>query len=424
MMRTEDLGEGATNTMQTTMPLTAVQRFADAVRATVGRVIVGKEQVIDLLLVALLSDGHVLLEDTPGMGKTVLAKSLARAIDASFQRIQGTPDLLPGDVTGVSFFDQRQGDFIFRPGPIFGQIVLFDEINRTTPRTQSALLEAMAERQVTVDRETLPLPRPFLTLATQNPIELDGTFPLPEAQLDRFLLRVRVGYPSEADELTILHRFKTEEPLADLAPVASAADVLAMQQAIRQARWQPAVEAYLLAIVRATRANPAVTIGASPRAALALYRASEALAAIQGRDYVEPDDVKLLATPALAHRLLLTTRARLAGQTGDSVMAEILKTIPTPVEALAAAQHAASALPLAPPMGTPMGAPQPYPYPMAPTAPGAQPAYAYPLPPGAQPYAYPLPPGAQPYPYPVNPAPPSGPPTPPTPPIPGAPGRS
>ncbi|HUY77157.1 MAG TPA: MoxR family ATPase [Ktedonobacterales bacterium] len=407
--------------MQTTMPLTAVRSFADAVRATVGRVIVGKENVTDLLLVALLSDGHVLLEDTPGMGKTVLAKSLARALDATFQRIQGTPDLLPGDVTGVSYFDQRRGDFVFRPGPIFGQIVLFDEINRTTPRTQSALLEAMAERQVTVDRETLPLPRPFLTLATQNPIELDGTFPLPEAQLDRFLLRVRVGYPSEAEELSILHRFKTDEPLADLKPVASADDVLAMQQAIRQARWQPDVEAYLLAIVRATRANPAVTIGASPRAALALYRAAEAHAAIQGRDYVEPDDVKLLAAPALAHRLLLTTRARLAGQTGDSVMAEILKATPTPVEALQAARSAQmpqAPQPAAPqfaPPSAPMGAPAPQPYPYPPMALGAQPyPYPYPVAPQGQPYPYPLAPNGQPYPaYPGAPTAPTGPAAPP-----------
>ena len=407
--------------MQTTMPLTAVRSFADAVRATVGRVIVGKENVTDLLLVALLSDGHVLLEDTPGMGKTVLAKSLARALDATFQRIQGTPDLLPGDVTGVSYFDQRRGDFVFRPGPIFGQIVLFDEINRTTPRTQSALLEAMAERQVTVDRETLPLPRPFLTLATQNPIELDGTFPLPEAQLDRFLLRVRVGYPSEAEELSILHRFKTDEPLADLKPVASADDVLAMQQAIRQARWQPDVETYLLAIVRATRANPAVTIGASPRAALALYRAAEAHAAIQGRDYVEPDDVKLLAAPALAHRLLLTTRARLAGQTGDSVMAEILKATPTPVEALQAARSAQmpqAPQPAAPqfaPPSAPMGAPAPQPYPYPPMAPGAQPyPYPYPVAPQGQPYPYPLAPNGQPYPaYPGAPTAPTGPAAPP-----------
>jgi len=407
--------------MQTTMPLTAVRSFADAVRATVGRVIVGKENVTDLLLVALLSDGHVLLEDTPGMGKTVLAKSLARALDATFQRIQGTPDLLPGDVTGVSYFDQRRGDFVFRPGPIFGQIVLFDEINRTTPRTQSALLEAMAERQVTVDRETLPLPRPFLTLATQNPIELDGTFPLPEAQLDRFLLRVRVGYPSEAEELSILHRFKTDEPLADLKPVASADDVLAMQQAIRQARWQPDVETYLLAIVRATRANPAVTIGASPRAALALYRAAEAHAAIQGRDYVEPDDVKLLAAPALAHRLLLTTRARLAGQTGDSVMAEILKATPTPVEALQAARSAQmpqAPQPAAPqfaPPSAPMGAPAPQPYPYPPMALGAQPyPYPYPVAPQGQPYPYPLAPNGQPYPaYPGAPTAPTGPAAPP-----------
>jgi MoxR-like ATPase len=312
--------------------LESVKHLADAVRANVSRVIVGKESVIDLLLVALLGDGHVLLEDVPGMGKTVLAKSLARSLGASFQRVQGTPDLLPTDVTGVSYYDQRRGDFAFRPGPIFGQIVLFDEINRTTPRTQSALLEAMAERQVTVERETLPLPHPFLVLATQNPIELDGTFPLPEAQLDRFLLRVRMGYPSLEEEVAIVHRFKTAEPLETLAPVASAEQLIVMQQAIRQVRWQSDVENYLIAVARTTREHPAVAIGASPRATLAFHRACEALAAMRGRDYVIPDDVKALAPAALAHRIILSTRARLSGQTTDAIVAGILNTLPTPVE--------------------------------------------------------------------------------------------
>ncbi len=316
----------------------AVRRLADAVRANVGRVIIGKGEVVDLVLVALLSDGHVLLEDVPGMGKTVMAKSLARSLGVSFQRVQGTPDLLPTDVTGVSYFDQRRGEFVFRAGPIFGSIVLFDEINRTTPRTQSALLEAMAERQVTVERETLALPRPFFVLATQNPIELEGTFPLPEAQLDRFIMRVRVGYPVEEDELAILHRFKTDEPLAELQPVATGEHVLAAQSAIRQVRWQPVVERYLLAIVRATRSNPAIEIGASPRAALALYRACEALAAMQGRDFVIPDDVKRLAVPVLAHRLILTTRARVNAQTSDDIMGDIVKSIEVPVESVQPAQ--------------------------------------------------------------------------------------
>jgi MoxR-like ATPase len=313
-----------------------VQAMAEAVRANIARVIVGKLEVIDLLLVALISDGHVLLEDVPGMGKTMMAKSLARSLGATFQRVQGTPDLLPTDVTGVSYFDQRRSEFAFRPGPIFAQILLVDEINRATPRTQSALLEAMAERQVTIERETMPLPRPHLVLATQNPIELEGTFPLPEAQLDRFLLRIRVGYPSEEEERVMLHRFKYEEPLETLQPVVSAEQVLVLQQASRQVTWQPDVERYLLAIVRATREHAAVSLGVSPRGTLALYRACEAFAAMQGREYVLPDDVKRLAPSVLAHRLLPTTRARLRGSATDGIMKEIVETIPVPVETIAA----------------------------------------------------------------------------------------
>ncbi len=313
-----------------------VQDMAEAVRANVARVIVGKLDVIDLLLVALLSDGHVLLEDVPGMGKTVMAKALARSLGATFQRVQGTPDLLPTDMTGVSYFDQRKGEFVFRPGPVFAQVLLVDEINRATPRTQSALLEAMAERQVTVERETMPLPRPYLVLATQNPVELEGTFPLPEAQLDRFLLRVRVGYPSEEDEERILHRFKREEPLDALQPIISAERLLALQQVVREVQWQPEVERYLLAIVRATRSHPAVTLGVSPRSTLALYRACEAYAAMQGRDYVQPDDIKQLASSVLAHRLLTTTRARLRGSESAAIISEIVESIPVPVETISA----------------------------------------------------------------------------------------
>jgi MoxR-like ATPase len=315
--------------------LIEVRALADAVRANIARVIVGKLDIIDLLLVALLSDGHVLLEDVPGMGKTVMAKALARSIGATFQRVQGTPDLLPTDVTGVSYFDQRRGDFVFRQGPIFAQILLVDEINRATPRTQSALLEAMAERQVTVERETMLLPRPYLVLATQNPIELEGTFPLPEAQLDRFLLRVRVGYLSEKEEQLILHRFKNDEPLETLRSVVSAEQVMKLQQAIRQVSWQPEVERYLLAIVRATRAHAAVSLGVSPRGTLALYRACEAYAAMQGRDYVQPDDVKRLAPAVLAHRLLTMTRTRLRGSSSEAIIKEILEAIPVPVETIA-----------------------------------------------------------------------------------------
>lgn len=315
--------------------LKEVQGLAEAVRANIARVIVGKLDIIDLLLVALFSDGHILLEDVPGMGKTVMAKSLARSIGAAFQRVQGTPDLLPTDVTGVSYFDQGRSAFVFRQGPIFAQILLVDEINRATPRTQSALLEAMAERQVTVERETMLLPRPYLVLATQNPIELEGTFPLPEAQLDRFLLRVRVGYPSEDEEQVILHRFKNDEPLESLRPVVSAEQVVRLQQAIRQVGWQPEVERYLLTIVRATREHAAVSLGVSPRGTLALYRACEAYAAMQGRDYVQPDDVKRLAPSVLAHRLLTTTRARLRGSASEAIIKEILEATPVPVETIA-----------------------------------------------------------------------------------------
>lgn len=316
-----------------------VKAMADIVRENVARVMVGKADVIDLLLVALLSDGHVLLEDVPGMGKTIMAKALARSLDATFQRVQGTPDLLPTDVTGVSYFDQRAGAFVFRPGPIFAHILLVDEINRATPRTQAALLEAMAERQVTVERETMPLPRPYLVLATQNPVELEGTFPLPEAQLDRFLLRVRVGYPSEDEEAMILHRFKQDEPLEGLQPVIEAARLLALQQTVRQVQWQPEVERYLLAIVRATRSHPAVTLGVSPRGSLALYRACEAYAAMQGREYVLPDDIKRLAPNVLAHRLLTTTRARLRGSESAAIVTEIVEATPVPVESIPTGIH-------------------------------------------------------------------------------------
>jgi MoxR-like ATPase len=316
------------------LALSEVRALAEAVRTNVARVIVGKLDVIDLLLVALLSDGHVLLEDVPGMGKTIMARALARSIGAIFQRVQGTPDLLPSDITGVSYFDQRRGEFVFRQGPVFSQVLLVDEINRATPRTQAALLEAMAERQVTVERETMPLPRPYLVLATQNPVELEGTFPLPEAQLDRFLLRVRVGYPSEEEEQTILHRFKNDEPLETLRPLISADQVIAMQGVVRQVQWQPEVERYLLAIVRATRDHPAVTLGVSPRGTLALYRACEAYAAMQGRDYVQPDDVKRLAQNCLAHRLLTTTRARLRGSASEAIVTEIVEATPVPVETI------------------------------------------------------------------------------------------
>jgi MoxR-like ATPase len=313
----------------------SVRQLAEALRANVARVIIGKLDVIDFLLVALLSDGHVLIEDVPGMGKTVMAKSLARSLGATFQRIQGTPDLLPTDILGVSYFDQGRNDFVFRHGPIFAQILLVDEVNRTTPRTQAALLEAMAERQVTVERETMTLAKPFLVLATQNPVEQEGTFPLPEAQLDRFLMSLQIGYPSEDEEQAILHRFKTEEPLETLQPVIDAEQLIALQQVIRQVQWQPEVERYLLAIVRVTRNHASVALGVSPRGALALYRACEAYAALQGRDYVLPDDVKHLAPVVLAHRLITTTRTRMRGKRNLEIIAEIVQATPVPVETVA-----------------------------------------------------------------------------------------
>jgi len=312
-----------------------VQSFGETIRNNVERVMIGKRDIIDLLLVVLLSDGHVLIEDVPGIGKTMMAKSLARSLGATFQRVQGTPDLLPTDITGVSYFDQRRNEFVFRQGPLFTQILLVDEINRATPRTQSALLESMAERQVTVERTTMPLPKPFLVIATQNPIELEGTFPLPEAQLDRFLLRLQIGYPSEEEEQAILHRFKQEEVLETLQPMITADQLLELQSIIRQVNWQPEVERYLLSIVRATRGHPSTQLGVSPRGSLALYRACEAFAALQGRDYVQPDDVKHLAPSVLSHRLLTTSRSRMRGQQSVEIINTIVRDTPVPVENIA-----------------------------------------------------------------------------------------
>ncbi len=311
-----------------------VKRVADLLRAAISQVIVGHQTAIDLLLVALLCEGHVLLEDVPGIGKTLLAKSLARALGCSFQRIQGTPDLLPSDLTGINYFNQQTGTFSFRPGPLLAQIVLADEINRATPRTQAALLEAMEERQLSIERETIPLPRPFLVLATQNPVELEGTFPLPEAQLDRFLLRLRLGYPSIEEERTILRRFRSEQPLQALEPVVEAEEVLALQQAVQRVVVTEAVETYLLALVRATRSQQNIELGASPRAALALEHASQALAAIEGRTFVRPDEVKRIAPAVLGHRLMLSAQARLRGRSTEQVLAEVVASVPVPVEEL------------------------------------------------------------------------------------------
>jgi MoxR-like ATPase len=298
----------------------------------IARVIVGKDEVIELCLVALLCEGHVLLEDVPGIGKTTLAKAIARSIGCSFRRIQFTPDLLPSDVTGILYFNQKSQDFEFRAGPIVSQVVLADEINRATPRTQSALLEAMQERQVTVDLETMALPRPFLVLATQNPIELEGTFPLPEAQIDRFLMRVSLGYPSREDENAILLRYERQDPLETLEPVIQANDLLAMQEQVKSVLVEESVREYMVDVVRATREHEAVELGVSPRGTLALYRTVQALAAVRGRAFVIPDDVKYLAPPVLTHRIIISPQTRLRGRRPEEVMAEIVDTVPVPVE--------------------------------------------------------------------------------------------
>jgi len=274
----------------------------------------------------------VLIEDVPGIGKTMLAKSVARTLDCPFRRIQFTPDLLPSDVTGVSFFNQRSQEFEFRPGPIFAQVVLADEINRATPRTQSALLECMEERQVSIEGETRPLPRPFLVLATQNPIELEGTFPLPEAQLDRFLLRLSLGYPNEADEKSIVRRFRAVSPLDELPAVVDVVELLAMQRLAREVHVADVVEDYVVRLVRASRLHASIELGASPRATLGLYRAAQAMAALKGRGYVLPDDVKRLAPAVLTHRLIVSAQSRLRGRGATDVLKDVIGSVPVPVE--------------------------------------------------------------------------------------------
>lgn len=298
--------------------------------ANVEKVVVGKRAEVELALIALMCEGHVLLEDVPGVGKTVLAKSLSRSIGCSFKRIQFTPDLLPSDVTGVSIFNQKSGEFEFRPGPVMAQIVLSDEINRATPKTQASLLEAMEERQITVDGITYTIPRPFMVMATQNPIEYEGTFPLPEAQLDRFLLRVRLGYPKRDDEMEILDRQQRSHPIDAISQVATADDLLEIQRLVRGISLVPSLRGYIVDIVSATRSHPDVYLGASPRGSLALFRASQALALLNGRDYVTPDDIKTLAEPVLAHRIMVTPSARINNVNATSVIHEILDTIPVP----------------------------------------------------------------------------------------------
>ncbi len=307
-----------------------VPQLANRIIDNVERVIVGKREEVTLALVALLCKGHVLIEDVPGVGKTMLAKALARSVGCNFKRIQFTPDLLPSDVTGISVFNQQTREFEFRPGPIISQIVLTDEINRATPKTQSSLLEAMEERQVTVDGVTYPTPEPFLVLATQNPIEYEGTFPLPEAQLDRFLLRLSLGYPALAQEIAVLDAQQYAHPIDMLNQVVSVDELLAAQKAVRDVYIDPQIKEYIVNLVTATRKHPDIYLGASPRGSLALYRTGQARAAIQARDYVTPDDVKALAVPTLAHRMIISPAARLKNVVTSEVVQEILDTVPVP----------------------------------------------------------------------------------------------
>ena len=293
-------------------------------------VIVGKRRVIEQVVVGLLAQGHILIEDVPGVGKTMMARALAKSLGCSFRRIQFTPDMLPSDVTGVSIYNQKTLEFEFRPGPIMAQIVLTDEINRATPKTQAALLEAMQELQVTVDGVTYKLPQPFMVMATQNPIEYEGTFPLPEAQLDRFLMRIRLGYPDPQDEIAILDSQQFAHPLESLAQVVSVEDLIKVQERLRHVYVDPLVKRYIVDIVTQTRRHPDIYLGASPRGALALFRVGQAWSAMEGRDYVIPDDIKALAAPTLAHRLIISPSARLKDVTGEAVMGEILATLPVP----------------------------------------------------------------------------------------------
>ncbi|MCS7011064.1 MAG: MoxR family ATPase [Anaerolineales bacterium] len=308
----------------------SVRLLAERVLSNLEKVIVGKRSALEWTLVGLLCEGHVLIEDVPGVGKTMLARSLAKSLGCSFNRLQFTPDLLPSDVTGVSIYNQQQGQFEFRPGPLFAQIVLVDEINRATPKTQAALLEAMEERQVTVDGISHPLPRPFMVLATQNPIEYEGTFPLPEAELDRFLLRIRIGYPLPSDEVEILNRQQLRHPIELLEPTASQEDVLQAIDLVRKVYVAEAVKRYAVELVNRTRQHEDVYLGVSPRGSLGLVRVGQALAAWAGRDYVLPDDIKKAAVPVLAHRILLNPAARLRELTAERILLEILATLPVP----------------------------------------------------------------------------------------------
>jgi len=307
-----------------------VQLFAERLISNIEKVIVGKKSSVELSVIGLLCQGHILIEDVPGVGKTMLARSIAKSLGCSFKRIQFTPDMLPSDVTGVSIFNQVSREFEFRPGPIMAQIVLADEINRATPKTQAALLEAMEERQITVDGITHILPRPFLVLATQNPIEYEGTFPLPEAQVDRFLLRVELGYPASEDEILILDRQQYVHPFEELEQEVAVEELKAMQEAIKEVYISASLKQYIVNLMHQTRKHPEVYLGASPRGSLALYRSSQAYAAIKGRDYILPDDIQTLAVPTLAHRLIIGPGARLRDLSANQIVEDVISIVPVP----------------------------------------------------------------------------------------------
>ena len=310
--------------------MTDLKKFGENIINNLEHVIVGKTQAVEMVVIGLLCQGHILIEDVPGVGKTMLARSLAKSLDCMFNRIQFTPDMLPSDVTGVSIFNQQKREFEFRAGPIMGQIILADEVNRATPKTQAALLEAMEEHQVTVDGITHPLPKPFMVLATQNPIEYEGTFPLPEAQLDRFLLRVRMGYPTPSEEIRVLNGQQLRHPIEALKPVVKVKELLNAIESIRKIYVSPAIERYIVDLVGRTRQSGDVYLGASPRGSLALFRAGQARAALQGRDFVLPDDIKALAIPVLGHRIIVSPAARLRELSADRIVQEVVYNAPVP----------------------------------------------------------------------------------------------